>query len=271
MGSKNRGLSELNYLIFNEFKNAFPVKKVMLIVVLMLFPLIYFFIRKDQYVFPDELSIFTFMFEGVFSMVFVLAATFIYALHFSSEIKNRFIFYERTRMSIRKLLSIKLTVLNSSTFIVFFLLGIGSFIFSFYIAPSLELIDARPIDKPITSRHTFTQLFQYGPVVYGLLYSGWIALHAALFASLAFFFTLIMSNAYIALSLPFLIYMIGAFLLPSIDISFIPFWFVDSIFPFGYVQQPIWTAFVPFIGLLFVCILLFVYVYIRAERLDNLL
>lgn len=261
----------MSYFILREFKNAFPVRKVITIVIFMLLPLFYFFIRRDQYIFPDELSIFTFMFEGFFSMLFVLAATFIYSFNFSLEIKDRFILYERTRMNIRKLLNIKLTVLISSTFIVFFLMGIGYFIFSFYIAPSLNLIDYRPVDKPITSRHTFTQLFQYGPVVYGILYSGWIALHAALFASLGFFFTLILSNSYIALSLPFLIYMIGSFLLPRIDIKLMPFWFVDSIFPFGFVQQPIWTAFVPFLGLMLVCIFLLVYVYARAERLDNLL
>lgn len=254
-----------------EFKNAFPVKKLLLIFALMLYPLVYLLIRKDQYVFSDELSVFSFMFEGVFSMIFVLAATFIYMLYFLKGLKNRFVFYERTRMTVRKILYVKLCVLFSSTFSIFFLLGIGYFIFSFYIVPSLEGIEFRPSNEPVTSRHTFTQLFQYGLSVYGLVYSAWIAIHAALFASLGFFFSLIISNGYVALSLPFLIYMIGAFLLPTLDIKLMPFWFVDSIFPFGYVQQPIWTAFVPFSGLLLVCILLFIYVNSRVERLDNLL
>ncbi|MCQ4087902.1 hypothetical protein [Saccharibacillus sp. JS10] len=261
-----------------ELRNAFPIKKLFLILVLMILPIGYTLARQQEYILEDPLDLFTLILQGVFPLLFVLLASFVYLIHFAKELKNNFFFYEKIRIPVQKLIQIKFSAMFLSTFLLFLMFMLICFMFCFYIAPAFDLIDYKPntslipgtlLSVDVYTKHTFTQLFQYGTVVYGLTYSIWVSLHAALFASLGFLLLLLISNSFVALSLPFLFYMIGAFLLPSIDPTLTPYWFVNSIFPYGYVQQEIWTAFIPFVILVLLSSVLYIYVQAQAKRLDD--
>lgn len=156
----------------------------------------------------------------------------------------------------------------------FFIFVFSYFIFSFYIESFFGLVSYHPesynlneitVIENTYKRHTFTQLLEYGSITYGLFYSSWVASNAAAYASLGFLLVLIIENKFLALSIPFLLYLLGSFVMGAFSIT--KFRFADSVFPFNYIQQPIWTAFIPFLFLVVLCLIL---VIIVSKRMDNI-
>ncbi|WP_068777290.1 hypothetical protein [Paenibacillus sp. FJAT-26967] len=260
-----------------EVRSALSFKRVVISLILMLWPFIYFMFQRNNYSFRDRLDVFTFMLEGVLPLAFVILAALVYLGVFAGEIKNRFIVYTRMRFPLRKLLRIKFAANFLLTWGTFFVFTFGYFLFSFYISPLFGLVDYHPelyklnevtVVQESYTRHTFTQLLQYGSLTYGFLYSGWVALNAAVFASLGFFMVLIMRNQFAAISFPFLLYILGSFITSSANMK--AFRFPDAIFPFSSVQMPIWTACVPLAFLTFLCMALYVHATKNLERNGNL-
>ncbi|WP_052676079.1 hypothetical protein [Paenibacillus sp. IHBB 10380] len=266
------------YSIVKEIKNTLSVKRILIWILLMLWPFLNFMLQRNNYSFRDKLDVFTFMLEGVLPLVFVLLATLVYLGSFSQEIKKRFLVYTRLRIPLRKMLRIKFAANFLLTFGAFFVFTFGYFLFSFYIAPILGLIQYHPevyklnevtVVEDSYTRHTFTQLLQYGSLTYGFLYSCWVGLNAAVYAALGFFMVLIVRSQFLALSIPFLLYIVGSFVLGAAGLMH--FRFPDAIFPYSYMQVPIWTAFVPFLFLIFICVIIYIYVNKRLEWMDNVI
>ncbi|WP_165842380.1 ABC transporter permease [Paenibacillus xerothermodurans] len=218
------------------------------------------------------------MLEGILPLAFVLLATLVYLGSFSREIKNRFLVYTRLRTPLRKMLRIKFAANFLVTFGVFFVFTFGYFLFSFYIVPLLRLVQFHPevymlnevtVVQDSYTRHTFTQLLQFGSLTYGFFYSCWVGLNAAVYATIGFFMVLIIRNQFLALSIPFLLYILGSFVMAASGLM--RFRFPDAVFPYSYMQLPIWTAFAPFLFLLFICIILFLAVNKNLERIDNVI
>ena len=69
--------------------------------------LVNFLFNRNNYEFRNDYDVFTFMFEGLVPVVFVLLAVLVYTGFFSQEIQNRFIVYTRLRLPLKKLLLIK--------------------------------------------------------------------------------------------------------------------------------------------------------------------
>ena len=214
---------------------------------------------------------------GILIVVFPLLATLVYLPSFSEELKNRFIVYSRSRISIGKFLFIKFMANGVLTFIVFFAFTFSMFILSYYFLPSNGLVVLQPEAYGFTestaiidsySRHTFTQLLEYGPLPYILVYSSWVGINAALYASIGFLLLLLINNKYVAMSVPTIIYFVGSFILVKPNLR--PFRLADTIFPYMYTQQPIWTVFVPFIILSSLCVILFSIIRKNFHSLDNL-
>lgn len=269
-----------NYSVLKEVKNTISLKILFTWLLLMSLPLIYFAITRNNYIFEDSLSVFTHMLEGILPLLFPIIATIIYLGSFSQEIKNRFLVYTRLRIPLKKLLLIKFSANFVLSFSLFFIFTFAMFLFSFYIEPLLGIIRYDPdvnlyslngitVEQKLYTRHTFTQLLQYGSLTYGLLYSCWLGINAAAYASLGFFLLILLGNQFLALSIPTLIYLLGGYLLDAVDLG--QFDFRHTLFPYSRTQQPIWTAFVPFLFLVFVSTCLYVYIKKHFHRLDNLL
>lgn len=263
-------------MIFKEIKNALSVSKILLLIFIFFAPYLYFFVQKDSYALRDELDVFTFMLEDTFTIVFAFITILVYVAHFSNEVKDRFLVYTRTRISIQKLLLIKLTTNILLTFTFFFSLILSCFIFSFYIQPSIGIISYFTPDSSIGlqfndlyNRYTFSQLLEYGSWVYGISYSIWIAVNASLYAAIGFFSVLLIRNLLFALSLPFLIYIAGSFLCSLLNLT--PFGFSESIFPFSYIQQPIWKSFVPCFLLITINLIMCNFTLKKIQVLDSLI
>lgn len=265
----------MNYTMLKEIKNTYSLARLSLLIFMFFIPYIYFFIQKDAYALRDNLDMFTFMLEDPFTLIFAFLAQLVYVLHFSNEVKDRFLVYTRSRISIKQLMLLKLKTNVVVTFSFFFLLIFSCFFFSFYLQPLLGFVEYFPQNNNVTikiddiySRYTFSQLLQYGSLVYGLVYSFWIAFNAVLYASIGFFSVLCINNIFLGLSLPFLIYIIGTFLFSLLNL--VPFSFAESIFPFSYMQQPMWESLIPCLLLIFINIFMYRLSLGNLEELDRL-
>lgn len=273
----------VTHLFTKELTNKLTWKFLCAVGIMASLPLIYFFIVHRSYEFSTSYDIFTFLLSGILELTFPILVALIYLGSFSLEIDERFLFYTRSRISIKNYLALKFSVNFFLCFSIFFLFTFSMFILAFYVLPHYEVIQAGFANAETSffalnnltaeaytlSHHTFTQLFAYGPLAYGIFYSIWVGLNAALYGSFGFLLLLVLNNRFFALALPYIFYLVGSFVLGAIDLRIFRFHY--SIFPFGFVQQPFWVPFVPFTFLVFICLLLFWYIKKNSESLDNLL
>ncbi|SES01909.1 hypothetical protein SAMN04487944_11549 [Gracilibacillus ureilyticus] len=265
------------YSIKKEIQSKLSIKVMLGWLLLIAIHFTYFFIIQGSYQFRDNLDVFTFMLEGVFPLILPLLATLIYAPSFANELKDRFIIYTRTRIEISRLFSIKFW--TNFLLVLFSVFGyiIVLFIFAHYVVPAFDLaehmdpesygLNEETIIEDTYTRHTFTQLLEYGLWTYAVLYSLWLGLNAALFATIGFLCLALISNRFIALSIPTLVYLIGSYIISSFP-STRNYTFTNSLFPYGYIQQPIWTAFVPFTILVLLSVIMLIVIKKRFYKWD---
>lgn len=265
-----------NYTVIDEIRSVVKLKWLLSWLVIMSLPLLYFLLRYSEYTFNSEYDVFTFFLDSFVPVVFVVSAVLVYTGTFAQEISNRFIVYTRLRISLKKLLSIKFTANFTLTFCVFFIFIFGYFVFAYYIEPIIGLVkydqaffalNGTTVEEYALQQNTFSQLLGYGALTYGLVYSLWVAFNAALFASFAFLLVLLVGNTFLALSIPFGFYMVQSFFMGAFGM--VKYQFYQSVFPFNYMQLPIWTAFVPAVVLILLCLVLMVYLNL-SNRMDQL-
>lgn len=233
--------------------------------------------RSYNYQLRDWLDYFTFTIDGVLPITFPIIAVLVFVASFSEEVKNRFLTYTRTRRPIMETVYIKLTANLILTCLFFFMLILIAFLFAYYIEPALGIAKYAPEGYGLTTdtvvadtytRHTFTQLLRYGTFTYGILYSLWVGINAALYSAVSFFLVLLLKNRFMALTLPYIFYLIMSFTLSALGIENYRPNFV--IFPFDRVQNPIWTAFVPFVIITIVLMLIVIYIQRNNTKVASL-
>ncbi|WP_157739587.1 hypothetical protein [Paenibacillus physcomitrellae] len=177
----------------------------------------------------------------------------------------------------KKLLSIKFAANFMLTFCIFFIFIFGYFVFAYYIEPQIGLVQYDPSFFALNGttakeytlhQNTFSQLFKYGSLTYGVVYSLWVAVNAALFAAFAFLLVLLVDRPFLALSIPFAFYLVQSFFMGAFGL--VKYQFFQAVFPFNYAQQPIWTSFVPTAVLIAICLILLGYFKVsnRMERIQ---
>ncbi|ETT56618.1 hypothetical protein C162_00328 [Paenibacillus sp. FSL R7-269] len=232
--------------------------------------------RSHNYQLRDSLEYFSFILNGALPITFPILAVLVYVASFSGEVNHRFLVYTRMRRPIIETIYIKLTANIILTCLFFFSLIFISFLFAYYIEPYLGIADYDPEGFGLTkdnitvdtyTRYTFTQLLEYGTFTYSILYSLWVGINAALYSAISFFLVLIIKNRFLALSLPFIGYIIVIFTLIALDLEIYRLSYV--IFPFDRIQSPIWTAFVPFLVLVVILFCLMIYVRRNTSKVDS--
>ncbi|MNB96048.1 ABC-2 family transporter protein [compost metagenome] len=233
--------------------------------------------RSQNYILRDSLEFFTFTINAVLPIVFPILAVLVYTVSFSEEVQNRHLTYTRMRRPIMETLYIKLNANILLTGVFFFLLVFISFLFADYIEPYLDIAQYKPERFGLTkeniaadtySRYTFTQLLRYGSITYGILYSLWVGMNAALYSVFGFLLVLFMKNRFLAVSLPFIVYLVVSFTLAALGLEkYRP---NNAIFPFDRIQSSIWTAFVPFLILASINVCLVIYVKRNISKVESL-
>ncbi len=187
------------------------------------------------------------------SLVFPLLAVGTYVVAFSSETANRWILYVRTRTSLRRYLATKAAANALVTFAVFFAAVALWGVIAFSVGPAagwapngyLPELTPQQVATLTAQSATFTQLTVAGNWLYLVVYSAWVGLWAALFATVAFLVLLLSGNRLLAFVIPIVAYWLENIALATFGMETLRS--VTAVFPFAIVQQPIASAFVPFV------------------------
>lgn len=235
----------------------------------------YSVINASEYSFLEPLEYYTFIIGAFLPILFPLIIIMICNIQFSSEIKNRFIMYKRFRETNTNYLVSTLVSNLIIVFIVVFSFTFIPFIFAFYIEPFLQIIQYEPenlynmtLEERQQTSFTYSQLMQFHPLVFATTYAIWVGVNGGLYSMLGFLFLLVLENRFIALSIPFLLYHLGSFIIAILGIP--AFLFDATIFPFNINQHEIWTTFIPFSFILMVCVTLGIYIKKNRFELSNL-
>ncbi len=264
------------YNVSTEIRRMLTPVRLILYVLFCAYPFVYLVFAHSSYSLSDWIDVFTFMLDVIPIIGFAIAAVAVYDVAFAENLNHRFLVYERIRMPLGKLLRIKLTANIVLSFTALAVPVLLCFIAAYIVIPHYGWIeffpntfgpmDAATRSQEQANRYTMNQLLVYGEWVYGIACAVWVGLNAALYATFGFLLLLVIQRSFIALSIPFLLYMVGSFLMPDRR-----FTFFDSVFPFNAVQQPIWVMFVPFSLVLLCCAALMLYIYLFEEKVNRLL
>ncbi|MEH7383718.1 ABC transporter permease [Bacillus sp. JJ1533] len=253
----------MKHLLSVEWKKALTLNKILLCLAIIFIPTtVQFYYVKTGYAFYRPVEVHTEIIGGVIALLFPVFFLVIYSNSYANEIKDNFITYMKSRTKLSDYLLGKGIVNAILSFIVAFAMVFVSFVFIVYIEPSLQIIHYEIGSG--TSVGTFEIFLSHGTLTYGIVYSSWVALNAALYSTVAYVLTLIIKNNFLAISLPFLWYFIMNFVAGVL--AHPEFSTTSTIFPFNIEQQPIWTIFVPFTAHLIILFSLIFYVKGRFQE-----
>lgn len=242
-----------------ELKRACTIKNLLMwSSIILLLPTIRFCMISEGYQFYKPVEVFQEIVSAIIPLLFPALVIIIYLPSFLQEQRNKFITYTRTRVSLNIYILSKGLTNALLTGLVIFLLIFLPFVFIMYLEPNLGIILYTPIDKNVHIPNvTFSHLLLYGDLTYGLIYSLWVSINGVVYSTIAFMLLLNLNNPFVALSIPFLFYHIFNFITGVLNVPmFSP---LSTIFPFNIEEQPLWTVLVPFLFLLIVLIVVFVF------------
>lgn len=248
----------LGHQLKTEFKRVATWRQFIIWMSLILvFPTIQFLLIKDNYVFYRQLDLFLRLNSNFIPLLFPIIMVLVNATNFVGEQKNHFIQYTRVRIPLSTYLFSKIIINAILSFSIAFLITFIPFVFSMYIEPLLGIVKLYPTEGNPIPYTTFEQLLFLGTFPYGIIYSLWVGLNGMMYATIALLLLMILKNPFIALSIPFMYYLLTNFITQAIGYDkFSP---SNTIFPFSISQQPLWTVFVPFTLLCIVVIILGLY------------
>ena len=248
-------------IIKSEFNKAFKVKRVILFILIIFAPfIIQFLMIKDGYTFYFPIEVFEESFSGIIPLLFPIFSIIIYSDNYYKERKNNFISTVYTRTFFNKYIVAKGVVNFCITFLVLFVSIIIPFIFLTYIEPLLGLIEYTAVTNKtiLPTRNTLAVISEKSHILYAIIYSFWVAINGAFYATFAFLLTIFSTNYFTAMTTPIIFYHLGNFLLPTLSLEiFSP---LISVFPFSIQQQPLWILFIPFLILFLINLLIGIYI-----------
>ena len=172
---------------------------------------------------------------ALFYPVLVVA---VYLLGFTERLRQRWIFYARPRVSIRRYLAHEALKNAAIAFAVFFAFALASGVVVFYIIPAtgvtFDTIGPGTVFPSDAEFARLTELTAVSPLLYVIVYAAWQGLNAAVWATFGFAAVLLIRNRLVALATPFLLFIALAVLMgmaPSVFAQNAPWllWFLFSI------------------------------------------
>jgi hypothetical protein len=131
------------------------------------------------------------------------------------NVRHRFASNTRTRMPVRRYVLLRIATSTVIPFCTLFLWSFISFIVAYYVWPDLGNPGVQPSVYEMTSGQaildsygsvSYSEFLQYGPLVYGLLYSVWLGLGGALYAAIGVLALIYLRASTFALTIPLIIY-----------------------------------------------------------------
>ncbi|WP_322924357.1 hypothetical protein [Paenibacillus campi] len=237
-------------LILQEIKSQFSIKSMLGLLVIAIACLVAGSVQSRSYILRDQLDLLGLVMNLILPLVFPVLVLIVYVFQFVGEVRHRALVYTRTRISIVHLLAVKQTANMWTTFIVFACMTLLIFMYVYVVDPLYVHTSFYPERFGINSmnhaqnmymRHTFTSFLQYGTFAFAGIYCIWVGIFACLYAGIALQLVILLSNSLLAISLPYIFYILASFLCSVIPglYYFQPF---RVIFPLYDVQAPLWTA-----------------------------
>lgn len=212
----------------------------------------------SSYALPFPLALYSLaMRNNPLGLLFALLAAIPYVVPFGEEVSHRFLTYSRTRANIRRTVVLKYFWCSLLTAAAFFFVGLLPYAVTLlagirYSPENYFLNSPGQIAKAESEFVTFSELMAVNPWAYGLFYSAWLAVNAAVYASLALSATLLSTNRFIGLSLPWVCTLVATFVLAVLGFEeFSP----STVTPFNLDQLEPWQPVVPFVFVLAVAAL----------------
>lgn len=252
-----------------EFKKALSIKFLIVSLILIFLPLIVVLpIINGSYTFFEPIEVHAQLISSsAIALLFPILLIPLNAGSYANEKKDNFLLYVRPRTMLSNYVVAKGLVNAIVTFAVAFLMIFIPFVFIQYIDPALNIIQYTTDFYQPPSAGTFGFLAEKSILLYGIGYSLWVAINGALYATIAYLLSICFKNKFVALSIPFLWWVIMNFVTAVLGIEmFSP---VYTVFPFTITAQPIWTIFVPFTILILVIIGLMAFIKTESKVWDD--
>lgn len=252
-------------LIKYNFNKSTLFRIFIIVVALVFIPVGYSIFGLNQHSFISPLDYFEFNISLFLPFLFPLLAVLIFTQSFSNELLNNYILYTHTRVDFLRYINSKLVANSILVFFSFFIVIFFSFLLAYYVEPLIGLITYQPEQLNLSAHEiihynsnlfTFSQLIHYSPWLMAGVYSLWVGVNAVLYSTMAMLAIFLISNLFVALSLPFLFYHISSFIIAVL--GFPRLLFDATIFPFNVDQQPIATVLIPFSVLLGINLLMYI-------------
>lgn len=253
-------VDKLKHLIFSEFKKALSVRFFLFSMVLIFLPLIVVIpIINGSYQFFRPLEVHSqLLSSSAIALLFPILLVPLFSGSYANEKKNNFLLYVKPRVRLTDYLFAKGLVNGIVTLIVVFSMIFIPFMFIKYLDLFFNVIQYEADYYEPVSVGTFEFLAEKSVFLYGVVYSIWVAINGALYVTVAYLFSILIKNRFVALTIPFLWWFIMNFITGILGIeSFSP---VYSVFPFLITSQPVWVVFVPFITLIVAIIGLLIFI-----------
>lgn len=253
-------MNQLKQLISSEFKKALSLKFFLLSGALIFLPIIIVIpIINGSYLFFEPLEVHSqLLSSSAIALLFPILLVPLFAGSYANEKKDNFLLYVKPRVKLTDYVLAKGLVNGIVTIIVAFLIIFIPFLFIEYFDPVLNIIQYEKDFYEPVSVGTFEFLAEKSALLYGVLYSLWVAINGALYTTVAYLLSISIKNRFVALTIPFLWWFIMNFITGILGIeAFSP---VYSVFPFLITPQPFWVLCIPFLVLIvgIVCLLLLI-------------
>lgn len=261
----------------NGFREAFTIRFFATIAIVGLAGGVSGQLRVQNSAFRSNFDVFSTMMSSPLVIVFPLAVVLVSCIPTYHEVGHRFIANVRARVDVQRYVRSKLAtavilaVCSSFVFILF------SFALAYWVWPMLGNPGVLPAVYGMTSSQasadaltstSYSSLLAWGPFVYAIAYSAWVGLGGAVFAGLGVAALLLMENRVLAISLPFLAYLVQTIAMslmgsPQLGVMY-------SLFPFGLTQQPLFVSAAPLIIFAVATLAIWVWVMPRLHEAEKL-
>lgn len=230
---------------------------IVLAAVVILLPVGFGLLRFRGVDFRDDLDFYALMMASPIFLVFPLIATVLACTGLYQDLGHRFASYKRLRMRPSKYVVSNYANAAAISFVVFFLFAFVPFILAFLVWPLVGdphvdpsgygLHTAYQVVQDSYTRFSYTSILKFGALAFGVGYSGWLGLCAAVYACIGVTSLLIVRNRVLAMAIPFLVFFVQTLVAalvgsPQLGLAY-------SAFPFGLQQSPVWLASSPTIVL----------------------
>lgn len=213
-------------------------------------------ISAPAYSFDHWMSYFTVMFDGV-GLIFPLLVALLTQPKLLDEWSNTYALATRLRVAPAAYFGVRVIVSGILASVVFFALTAVCFAAArlTYIHPGPEV----PLVAPVETRYQLSQLWALSPVLYMVVFCLWVALVAGTVAVACTLFTAVISNKFVALAAPLILWFLANFGLAVLRLEA----FALPPFRFHIRQQPVWTEIAGWAAILLVVGALYAFVHRR--------